>query len=155
MIKIDYPSKEEQVRNYTDEQERRQFNDFKLGNRRSPISNNVLMLLGDLLQPQTTGFDQINLDMSFSYQDHFGVQLVKNSSFLITFFSIWAFKKALYLERSNLATHLVVCRSLDGKSMELFTNTVATSKSEFKDTTEKKKGFANLFSRKKEDKQHE
>ena len=142
---------EEDQRQYYDDLERKQFHDFKLGNRRTPLSNNVLMLLGDLLQPQTEGFDHINLDMAFTYQDYFGISLTKNSSFLITYFSINGFRKALYLERNNLATHLVANRSINGKSMELFTNTVTTQKQEFLDKTEKKSGFGRLFSRKKEE----
>lgn len=138
-------SEEDQAKNYIDDQERKQFQDYKLGNRRSPLSNNVLMLLGDLLQPQTEGFEHINLDMSFTYQDSFGIQIVKNSSFLITYFTMWGFKKALYLERSNLATHLVAYRSINGKSMELFTNTVTTQKQEYLDKTTKKSGFGRLF----------
>lgn len=142
-------NEEEQNRFIRDEQERKQYQDFKLGNRRTPLSNNVLMLLGDLLQPQTVGFQHINLDMSFTYQDFFGITLTKNSSFLITYFTLWGFKKALYLERSVLATHLVANRSLNGKSMELFTNTVTTQKQEFLDKTEKKGGFSRLFGSKK------
>lgn len=145
------PSKEEQVLNYRDDQERKQFHDYKVGNRRTPISNNVLMLLGDLLQPQTEGFDHINLDMSFSYQDYFGIQNIKNSSFLITYFQLWGFKKALYLERSNLATHLVASRSLHGKSMELFTKTVSEQRQVFEDKSQKKTGFSRLFSKNKEE----
>lgn len=146
------PSKDEQVRAWRDDLDRKQSHDFKLGNRRTPLSNNVLMLLGDILQPQTEGFDHINLDMSFGFQDYWGVQSVKNSSFLITYFTIWGFKKALYIERNNLATHLVVSRSLQGKSMELFTNTVTTAKQEYIDKTEKRAGFGRLFSRKQEQK---
>ena len=143
--------KQEEERYYVDEQERKQAQDFRLGNRRTPLSNNILMLLGDLLQPQTEGFDHINLDMSFTYQDQFGIMVVKNSSFLITYFSIYGFKKALYLERSNLATHLVAYRSLNGKSMELFTTTVTTQKQEFTDKTEKKSGFSKLLGKKKKE----
>jgi len=141
-------TEEENTLDYRDDQSRKQYHDFKLGNRRTPLSNNVLMLLGDLLQPQTEGFDHINLDMSFTYQDYFGINMVKNSSFLITYFQIWGFKRALYLERNNLATHLVANRSLNGKSMELFTNTVTTQRQEFQDKTEKATGFGRLFAKK-------
>lgn len=136
-------------RSIVDEEERRQVQDFKAGTRRTPISNNVLMLLGELLQPATTGFNHVNLDMSFSYQDHFGVALVKNSSFLITIFQVWGCKKAEYLERGILATHLNVSRSLGGKSMELFTTTVTHQKQEFRDSSEKRGGLARFFGGKK------
>lgn len=130
-----------------DENDRKQFHDFKVGNRRSPLSNNVLMLLGDLLQPQTEGFGHINMDMSFSYQDLWGFSSVKNSSFLITFLSMFGFKKAMYLERSTLATHLIASRSIKGKSMDLFTKTVTQQKQEFVDKTDKKTGFDKLFTK--------
>ncbi len=144
-------SEQEKILNYRDQQERQQFKDFKLGTRRTPLSNNVLMLLGDLLQPQTEGFDHINLDMSFTYLDSWGIPFVKNSSFLITYFSLWGFRKALYMERNELATHLVAHRSLNGKSMELFTHTVTATKQEFSDKTQKKTGFGKMFSKKREE----
>jgi len=147
------PPEENKEADYHDEQERRQFHDFKLGNRRTPLSNNVLMLLGDLLQPQTSGFDHINLDMSFTYQDNWGITSVKNSSFLITYLTIWGFKKALYLERSNLATHLIASRSINGKSMELFTKTVSEQRQQFEDKTEKKTAWGKLFGSKKREEQ--
>lgn len=141
----------EQEASFKDDEERKQFHDFKVGNRRTPLSNNILMLLGDILQPQTEGFNHINMDMSFGYQDYFGIATIKNCSFLITYFQIYGFKKAMYIERSNLATHLVSSRSFKGKSMELFTSTVTNQKQEFVDKTEKKTGFQNLFSKKNKD----
>lgn len=132
---------DEQVRDYYDDQERKQFHDYKVGMRRSPLSNNILNLLSRLLQPQTTGFSQINMDMAFTYLDSFGVYFVKNSSFLITFCKLYGFKKSEYIERSSLATHLVANRSLHGKSMELFTTTVTKQSQEYSDKTQKKVGF--------------
>lgn len=136
---------EEQEANYIDDQERRQREDFKIGNRRTPLTNNVLMLLGDLLQPQTEGFNHINMDMSFSFLDDFDLYIVENSSFLITWFSLWGLRKPLYCERNKLATKLISKRSKGGRSMDLFTQTVSVQKQEFKDVTEKKTGFAKLF----------
>ena len=141
-------TEEEKILNYRDSQERQQYKDFKLGTRRTPLSNNILMLLGDLLQPQTTGFDHINMDMSFTVLDSWSLPFVKNASFLVTYFQLWGFKKALYLERNELATTLVANRSLNGKSMDLFTNTV--TKTQFEDTSDKNKktGFSKMFSKK-------
>ncbi len=130
---------------YRDEEERKQFQDFKVGNRRTPLSNNVLLLLGDLLQPQTEGFDHINMDMSFTNLDFFDLQKVENSSFLITWCSIWGLKRPMYLERNTLATLLVSKRSFRAKSMDLFTNTVTHQHQEFVDKTEKKTGFERVF----------
>ena len=144
-------TEEEKILNYRDSQERQQYKDFKLGTRRTPLSNNILMLFGDLLQPQTTGFDHINLDMSFTYLDSWSLQFVKNASFLVTYFQLWGFKKALYMERNELATTLVANRSINGKSMDLFTNTV--TKTQFEDTSNKNKktGFSKMFSKKSEE----
>ena len=144
-------SDDELERDYYDDQERKQYQDFKVGNRKYPLSNNVLMLLGGLLQPQTDGFDHINLDMAFTNLDSFNLFTVENSSFLIGYFSLWGFKKALIMERNKLATHLIANRSKGGKSMDLFTNVTTHQKQEFIDRTDKKTGFARMFSRKKQE----
>jgi len=133
---------EKQLRaEHNDEQERKQAQDYKVGNRRTPLSNNILNLLSGMLQPQTLGFEQVNLDMSFSYLDSFDVSRVMNSSFLITFCQMFKFKKSEYLERSTLATLLNAKRSYDGKSMELFTTTITKQDQSYKDTTKKKTSF--------------
>lgn len=132
---------EDQVKAFYDEERRRQHQDYKTGSRKTPLSNDVLTLLGGLLQPQTTGFSQVNLDMSFSYLDSYDVQRVMNSSFLITFCKLYGFKRSEYMERSVLATLLNAKRSFQGKSMELFTTTVTKQQQEYQDKTEKKTGF--------------
>ena len=132
---------EEQKKAFYDEEERKQAHDFKVGTRRTPLSNNILNLLGGLIQPQTKGFKQINLDMSFTYLDVWDIIYVKNSSFLITFCSIYGFKKSEYIERGNLATHLNARRSYKGKSMDLFTTTVTKQDQSYEDKTPKKTGF--------------
>lgn len=144
------PSEGEQARDYRDEQERKQRYDHRLGNRRTPLSNNVLLLLGDLLQPQTEGFDHINLDMSFSNLDNFDLYRVQNSSFIVTWCSMHGLNKPLYQERGELATLLVSKRSFNAKSMELFTTTVTTQKQEYLDKTEKRTGFSRIIQSRKE-----
>lgn len=136
-----------------DEEERKQFYDYKVGNRRSPLSNNILLLLGDLLQPQTEGFNHINMDMSFTYLDNFDVLKVENHSLIISYLTMYGFKKALYLERSMLATELIAKRSRAGKSMELFTSTVTNQKQEFIDKTPQKTGFLPLVRNKEKTKE--
>lgn len=133
--------KEEQIKAFHDDEERKQMNDFKVGTRRTPLSNNILNLLGGLLQPQTEGFSQINLDMSFSYLDGFDIQRVLNSSFLITFCKLYRFKRSEYMERASLATLLNARRSYQGKSMELFTTTITKQDQVYADKTPKKTGF--------------
>ena len=140
---------EEQIRNYNDDQERKQREDYRLGSRKMPLSNNVLMLLGGLLQPQTEGLDHINLDMSFTNLDAFDLAFIENSSFIMGYCSIHALNKPLYTERNKLSTRLISKRSFNAKSMELFTNTVAEQKNVFQDKTEKKGAFARLLGGKK------
>ena len=141
-------SDEEQEINYRNEQERREKEDFKLGNRRTPLTNNVLLLLGDLLQPQTTGFTHVNNDMSFTNLNDNDLYRTDNSSFLINWFNLWGLQKCAYTERGALATLLISKRSYQAKTMELFTSTVNVQKSEFKDITEKKTAFQKLFGKK-------
>lgn len=141
---------EEQIKAFRDDQDRKQYNDYKVGTRKTPLTNNILVMLGDMLQPQTEGFNQVNMDMSFTYQDSFDVQFAKNSSFLITFCKLYGLKKSEYIERSNLATHLNISRSKNGKSMELFTTTVTKAQQEYLDKTEKKRGWFNLGKKKGE-----
>lgn len=131
----------DQVKAFYDDETRKQKQDYKVGTRKTPLSNDVLTLLGGLLQPQTEGFSQVNLDMSFSYLDSFDVTRVMNSSFLITFCKLYGFKRSEYLERGVLATLLNAKRSYQGKSMELFTTTVTKQQQEYQDKTEKKTGF--------------
>jgi len=140
---------EEQIRNYNDDQERKQREDYRLGSRKMPLSNNVLMLLGGLLQPQTEGLDHINLDMSFTNLDAFDLAFIENSSFIVGYCSIHTLNKPLYTERNKLSTRLISKRSFNAKSMELFTNTVAEQKNVFQDKTEKKGAFARLLGGKK------
>lgn len=132
-----------------DDEERKQYQDFKVGNRKMPLSNNVLMLLGGLLQPQTEGLNHINLDMAFTNLDPFSLYNIENSSFLIVYFSLWGFHKADIMERNKLATALISRRSLNGKSMDLFTTVTTKQSQEFLDKTEKKTGFANLWKKNK------
>lgn len=132
---------DDQKKAFYDEERRKQHHDYKVGSRKTPLSNDVLSLLGNLLQPQTEGFSQVNLDMSFSYLDGFDVQRVLNSSFLITFCKLYGFKRSEYMERSSLATLLNARRSFQGKSMELFTTTVTKQHQEYEDKTPKSGGF--------------
>ncbi len=139
---------------YNDEIERNQIQDYKAGNRRFPNSNNILKLLGYLLQPQTQGYEQINNDMSFTQLDYFGVQKTENTSHLINFCTLMGFSRASYLARGDLATSLIASRSQGAKSMEMFTSISTTQKQEFLDKTEKKTAW-NIFGsgkKKEEDK---
>ena len=144
---------EQQNRDYQDEQERKQFQDFKVGTRKTPLSNNILNLLNSLLQPQTTGFKQVNMDMAFTYLDRWDIDRVMNYSFLVTFFEINELPKSEYMQRGELATFLNAKRSQDGKSMELFTTTITKQDQSYADKTEKKTGFFSKMGLGKKEKQ--
>ena len=139
------PTPEEMQTQFNDEQDRRARQDFAIGNRRTPLSNNILYLLGDLLQTQTTGFDHVNLDMGFTQFNKLDLYEVENDSFLINYFHIFGLKKNEIIQRNKLVTFCIARRSLNAKSMELFNSTTTQQKQEFHDKTEKKTGFNKLF----------
>jgi hypothetical protein len=109
------------------------------------------MMLGNILQPQTSGFDHINMDMSVSVLDGYRQHEVQNCNDIINYAIMNGFNRVAYMERGRLATLLVSSRSLNGKSMDLFTKTVSEQKQEFTDKTEKKGGFPNFFNRGKKE----
>lgn len=133
-----------------EKREKRNTSESKLDvkNKRFPNNSNVLLLLGNLLQPQTEGFPQVNLDMSFTNVNVWDINRVMDWSYVITYCYLHNLKKAEYLARSMLATFLNIKRSENAKSMELFTTTVTKQSQEFQDKTSKKTGIM-LFGSKK------
>lgn len=134
---------------YNSEQEYRARRAFEIGNRPTPLSNNLLAMVGDLLQPQTLGFDHINMDMTFTYLDRYDIEEARNSSFIITYCDLHGLKKPEAIERSELASLLNLKRSQNGQSMSLFNKTVTQTKQELEDKTDKKTGFSFFGRRKK------
>jgi len=143
------PEEAQQALRESDEQDYRARRQFEIGNRPTPLSNNLLAMVGDLLQPQTSGFNHINMDMTFTYLDRFDIEEARNSSFIITYCDLHGLKKSAYNERSSLATLLNLKRSQGGRSMDLFNKTVTQTKQEMEDKTDKKTGFGGFFGRKK------
>jgi len=139
----------DQINAFYDDQDRKNTTDFQAGTRTTPLGNNVLLMLGRLISPQTTGFKQVNLDMSFSNLNTWDMFTVRDSSFIINFCTMNGLKKSEYLERGRLATILNSSKSHNAKTMELFTTTVTTQKQEYKDVTEKKTGFFSAMGTKK------
>lgn len=133
--------KREQMDAWREEWERKQDEHYKTGSRRPPIGSSGLKVLAGLIEPVTTGFDWINLDMSFTNLTGWDVIFVQNSSFLITFCKMHQFKKSEYIERANLAAFLNVKKSQDAKTMEIFTTTVTKQTQEYADKTHKKTTF--------------
>lgn len=124
-----------------DEEERRQRYDYHIGARRTPLSNNVLLMLGELLPPKTEGFLHINEDMSCSNVDMIDKFKVQNLSSQIAFFQLFNLKKSLYLAWNDMATILNLDKSVNGWWGDLFTKTVTEKSEQFKDVTPKKTGW--------------
>lgn len=102
----------------------------------------VMEYVGELLIPVTEGFEQINLDMSFSYLSNWDLAKVDYLNDDINLCFIYGFDQAEFLLRGKLASMLISARSRGGKSMDLFTTIVTKQEQEFKDKTEKKHGFS-------------
>ncbi len=98
--------------------------------------------IGDMLVPQTEGFEHVNLDMTFTYLGNFDLMYVDTVAMSITIAHIYKLKQSEYLLRGNLATFLNSRRSRDAKSMNIFTTMVTKQDQTFVDKTEKKQGFS-------------
>lgn len=140
---------EAQVSSFYDDEDRKQVQDFQAGTRRTPLGTNVLLMLGRLIEPQTTGYPHINLDMSFANLNDWDLYTVRDSSFIINFCRLHNLRKSEYLERGRLATILNSSKSHRGKTMDLFTTTVTKQEQEYRDSTKKKTGFFSSLGRKK------
>lgn len=126
------------------EQERMQ----RTGEKRMPLYDNVLEMLGGLLQPQQDKFDHINLDMGFTDLDKWDRQRIENLSTQITICDMWGLEQSRLLHESDMETICISSRSKSGRAMELFNTTVTKSDSKFREETDKKSGF-NFFPHRK------
>ena len=115
---------------------------FSVRNRIRQRKEQLVEYIGDMLQPQTLGFNHINMDMTFTYLGNWDLMFVDNICMSITMAHIYELKQSEYLLRGSLATFLNSRRSRDAKSMNIFTTMVTEQKQEFVDKTEKKHGFA-------------
>jgi len=110
----------------------------------------LIEYLGELLVPQTEGFDHVNLDMTFTYLGNFDLSHVDNLSMAITMSHIYKLKQSEFLLRGMLASFLNSRRSRNAKSMDMFTTMITEQKQSFEDKTEKKEGFSFMgFGKKK------
>lgn len=117
-------------------------NVFQVGNRERVRKEQLVEYLGDMLQPETDGFEHINMDMSFTNLNFIDLFKVDNLCEGINLCHIYGLKQSEYLFRGDLATVLISRRSKDAKSFELFTNVTTHSSQTFKDETAEKKGFS-------------
>jgi len=97
-----------------------------------------------LLVPTTEGFDQVNLDMTFTYLGNFELMKVDTLSTNINICHIYNLKQSEYILRGQLATLLNSRRSRNAKSMDMFTTITTRSEQKYEDKTEQQHGF-NFF----------
>jgi len=115
---------------------------FLVRNKERVRKERLVEYIGEMLVPQTEGFDHVNLDMSFSYLSSFDLYFVDNISMSITMAHIYELKQSEYLLRGMLASFLNSRRSRNAKSMDMFTTMVTKQEQSFVDKTEKKQGFS-------------
>ncbi len=115
---------------------------FAMGNRERARKEQLVEYLGQMLEPETDGFEHINMDMSFTNLNFIDLFKVDNLCEGINLCHIYGLKQSEYLFRGDLATLLISRRSKDAKSFQLFTNVSTHSTQTFKDETEEKKGFS-------------
>ncbi len=115
---------------------------FAIGNRERARKEQLVEYLGQMLEPETDGFEHINMDMSFTNLNFIDLFKVDNLCEGINLCHIYGLKQSEYLFRGDLATLLISRRSRDAKSFQLFTDVTTHSSQTFKDETEEKKGFS-------------
>ena len=118
------------------------YNVFAVGNRERARKEQMVEYLGQMLEPETDGFDHINMDMSFTNLGMFDLFKVDNLSEGINLCHIYNLKQSEYLFRGELATILISRRSKNARSFALFTDVTTKQEQTFKDETEEKKGFS-------------
>ncbi len=115
---------------------------FAIGNRERARKEQMVEYLGELLQPETEGFEHINMDMSFTNLNFFDLFKVDNLSEGINLCHMYGLKQSEFLFRGDLAAILISRRSKDARSFALFTDVTTHQSQTFKDETEEKKGFS-------------
>ena len=120
----------------------------EVGTGEKPISTyNNVELVYKLISPQTTGFDQINLDMAFTNLDQWAKIKCTNLNKIIGLSRLLNLKKCVYTSWNELAGELILDRSVDGWSGKLLTTTITENKTKIDNNPEKPKTgfFQGLF----------
>ncbi len=113
-----------------------------IGNRERARKEQMVEYLGQMLEPETDGFEHINMDMSFTNLNFFDLFKVDNLCEGINLCHIYELKQSEFLFRGDLAALLISRRSRDARSFALFTDVTTHQSQTFKDETEEKKGFS-------------
>ncbi len=115
---------------------------FAISNRERARKEQMVEYLGQMLEPETAGFDHINMDMSFTNLNFFDLFRVDNLCEGINLCHIYDLKQSEFLFRGDLVALLISRRSKDARSFSLFTDVTTHQSQVFKDETEEKKGFS-------------
>lgn len=115
---------------------------FAIGNKERARKEQMVEYLGQMLEPETDGFDHINMDMSFTNLNFFDLFKVDNLCEGINLCHIYDLKQSEFLFRGDLAALLISRRSKNARSFALFTDVTTHQQQTFKDETEEKKGFS-------------
>lgn len=103
----------------------------QVGNQDTPlVGNSNVELMYRLINPQTIGFNHVNLDMAFTKLSIWDRERVLKLSRIADICKLFNWKKSYYLARGELAALLNSNKSLDGWSGTLLTNTVTQQKIE-------------------------
>lgn len=120
----------------------------QVGNANEPIAGfNSVELVYRLIAPQVTGFQHINLDMSFTNLDAFAKQKCDALSLIVATTKLFSWKKSLYISWNRLSSELILNRSKDGWSGRLLTTTITENKTKIENNPDKPEtGFLkNMF----------
>lgn len=117
---------------------------YNVGLRERQRKEKMVEYLGQMLEPVTSGFPHINLDMAFTNLSVWDLPVVENLCQLIVYCHINNLRKSEYMARGQLSAFLNSRRSKGAKSMDMFTNitTKNIQQQTFEDNSAPKKGFS-------------
>jgi hypothetical protein len=118
----------------------------KLSQREVQEKRNAMSQVGSLIQPYTEGFDQINMDLCFSYLSVWDLERLENLNMAINITKMWDLPISKYLLLGEFSIIVNSRKSKDAKTMGLFTEIVTKSQAEYTEKTDAK-GFS-LFPKK-------
>jgi len=117
-------------------------NPYAVSVRERKRKEQLVEYLGEMLIPVTQGFEQINLDMTFTHFNQWELIKVGQLSMDINLAFIYKFQMYEYLVRGELATLENANKSKNGAGMGMFTTITTKSEQKYEDETQVKKGFS-------------
>ena len=119
---------------------------YNVGVKARQRKEKMVEYLGQMLEPVTSGFPHINLDMAFTNLSVWDLPVVENMCEIIVYCHVRNLRKSEYMMRGKLSAFLNSRRSKGAKSMDMFTNitTKNIQQQTFEDNSAPKKGFSFL-----------